>query len=194
MQTPRRWSGSRAPSSLERFLRVQLGDETHVPEREARLIKKPSRWARDDGLAYLEREVPLTQWPPFLAARAEWLVSCLRFGTPDKLQPPEVRAFDFERELPWVERLEPLALYWCLRAFSLDEREVFDAAAPLARKVSPLASSLADLVEERWSGANSESGLVRTREALRQRRKDVPITAAWPRGLDPALLVPPGGR
>ncbi len=165
--------------SLENFLRVQVGDDARVPKIERTLVAAPSVWDREkDDANYIEATVPLTSWPPFLSARADWLVGCLAFGEPQRLGRPEAFAFDFAKELPLVATREPIALYWMLRAYFFEERDVFDEAAPRARKISPLAKSFADLLEERWSASPKTSSLAKVRASLKK-RKDLPRKAKW---------------
>ncbi len=176
-------------SSLENFLRVQVGDdEGVVPEPERVLVRAPEIWDRekhDDS--YLEPTVPLTSWPPFLSARADWLVGCVAFGSPERLGRDEAFAFDLDEELPLVGSREPLALYWMLRAYYLGEREVFDEVAPRASEVSPLARSFAEVIEERWDASPEVSKMSAVRAAL-AKRKDLPRKAKW-KGVERARLV-----
>lgn len=173
-------------SSLENFLRVQTGDDERVPKNERALSRQPSHWERDnDKLAYLglPEGVPLTAWPPFLSARADWLVAMMAFGGPESmLEKPEVGCFDLARELPFLAAREPLALYWTLRAHFLDERDVFDQVAPRAKEASPLAASLVEMLDARWKAPSAK-------RALLKKRKDAPRTAKWPKGLSRDRLV-----
>lgn len=164
--------GAVAPS-LESFVRVQCGELAGVDERSRALVLEPSRWSReDDGHAYHARTGPLTSWPPFLAERAEWLVACAAFGsTEGKTESPAVLCFDLERELPLVGRHEPLALYWLLRSYYLEERDVFDEVFGAARAVSPFTASLAQLCEAQWNAGPRASPLSKMRQALKGEAK-----------------------
>jgi hypothetical protein len=181
--------GAVAPS-LHDFLQIQYGDEAKYDERTRKLALEPGHWDRDeDGLAYHERTVPLAQWPPFLAARSEWIVAGMAFGSlegKDKL--PEVGAFDLDHELPLVRESEPLALYWLMRAYYLEERDVFDEVGKSASKVSPLAASIARLCEARWNAKPKESAMAKVREQLRPEAKRL-REAKWPKGLQATDLV-----
>lgn len=146
-------------------------------------MKKPGIWDRKDGDGgYLDATVPLVSWPPFLSARADWIVGSIAFGAPSHLDRPEAHAFDLRKELPLVGSHEPLALYWLLRSYYLGERDVFDEVAPRARPLSALARGFAELLDERWSAKPKTSALAKVRGAL-ARRKDLPRKAKWPKGM-----------
>lgn len=149
-------------SSLESFLRVQVGEDEDVSERERALVRNPGAC----GSKYLDTPGPLTAWPPFLSARADWMIGCLAFGAPERLDRPEVHAFDLGLELPLVGTSEPVALYWLLRTYYLEERDVFDEVAPRAAGASPFTRSLAELLEERWRASPKNSSMAKVRAKL----------------------------
>lgn len=153
--------GALVAPSLEMFLRAQFGDgEAGDLERQQRITNQPS--------AETSRSGPLTTWPPFLAARSGWLASCMMFGEPgDFWKSPDACAFDLATELPVIHKREPLALYWILRSFYLDEKDVFQEVKESASKASPLAASWARVCETRWNRAPSESMMIKVREKLR---------------------------
>lgn len=178
-----------AVASLEGFLRAQLGMDG-VSERERHLSLAPDVWSRDsDGLEYLGDDGPLTAWPPFLSARADWIVACLKFGQPEgMLERFEVQAFDLGKERESLGSSEPLALYWLLRSFFLDERDVFDEVKLRASSASPLAASFARLCEARWSASPETSMMAKVRARL---RGDAPRLRKprWPRNVSRENLV-----
>lgn len=180
--------GAIAPG-LEPFLRVQLGQARAASAHHRALIIAPDTDARaEDGRAYLPRTGPLRAWPPFLSARADWMVAALAFGRLERLhQRPEATAFDLERERSWLSRSEPIALAWLTRAFLLGLRDVFEEVVGAAAAASPLAASFAALYDERWSDPASDAPLARARAATRTER--AALTAPWPSGLPSGELV-----
>jgi hypothetical protein len=153
------------------FLRVQMKDDD-VPARERKLVAKPEPWDREHGSTYLPAAAsqPLHEWPPFLACRSEWIIAALCFGAREAavhLKKPEVTHFDAKNELARLATSAPLALYWLLRAFLLEESDVFGEAEKQAKtNPSPLVQSVAKATRLRWSSRDPKSSLVARRKEV----------------------------
>lgn len=183
--------GGCVASSLKTFLRVAVGD-TKVADPEYTLVRKPSHWDEDE-LDYLDAEdagVPLRAWPPFLAARAEWIIGTILYQDADSyLDAPAVRCFDAARELPLVSESEPLALYWLLRTFLLRERELFaEAVQEAKKKPTPLVASTIAMLEPKLDEPNDAPGAFARARSVVAGANDAPRTPAWPEALSAASL------
>jgi hypothetical protein len=180
--------GGCVASSLKTFLRVTVGDNT-VRDPEHTLVRKPSHWDEDE-LDYLDPMTPLRAWPPFLAARSEWIIGAILYQDADShLDAPAVRCFDAARELPLVSQNEPLALYWLLRTFLLREKELFSAALEEAeKKPTPLVSSAIAMLAPRFSDPNDAPGAMAQARSVIAGAKDAPREAAWPDAVSPSAL------
>ena len=171
-------------SSLSNFLAAHMGNED-IPKLERTLSRAPSSWTRaEDELEYLPRNVPLSSWPPFLAARSEWLIAQLCFAdSKEQRKHPEISQFDLKMELKLVSKNEPLALYWLLRSFILDEQDVFDEVASQTRTFpSLLVSSTVEVCERSWKLTAKESSLVQARTKLKAEANTL-RKAKWPKDL-----------
>lgn len=173
--------GGCVASSLERFLHAATGDEgAREPERT--LLQQAGHF--ESGTDFLDPMVPLLQWPPFLAARSEWLIGAILHGAPrEHLVAPGVRFFDAERELPLVAKNEPLALYWLLRTFLLREEELFAAATAEARRLgTPLVTSAVAMLEPKLSDTDDAPGaLANARKVLATMGDALPRSARVPK-------------
>ena len=172
-------------NSLSNFLATHLGETKSIPEVDRKLSLSPSHWSRDDDeLSYLPRNVPLRAWPPFLAARSEWLIAELVFNdSAEQRKQPEVSCFDFKTEVKLVAKNEPLALYWLLRSFILEEQDVFDETASKTRIFpSQLVTSTIEVCERAWKKTAKESSLVKAREHVKDQAKGL-RKAKWTKPL-----------
>ena len=172
-------------ASVRGFVAAMMG-EAKVPEAERRLVLTPEHWDRredDPTDAYLSPTLPLRCWPRFLSRRADWIVSLLMFGAADArshLEAPEATCFDVKKEVDDITVNEPLALYWLMRSFLLEERDVFEEAVRLARKHrAPLVRSCAAVVRSRWDEPKADSSLIKARAALASLA--TPRRPAWSR-------------
>jgi hypothetical protein len=176
--------------SVRHFVMIEMDNDVNIPEEIRKLVLKPESWDRAEDEGYLPRDLRLRNWPPFLAARADWIVAALAFGAKEAahhLAAPEVRCFDAKIELPLVASSEALALYWLMRSFLLSERDVFDETAKRASEnAPPLVASCIDVVRERWADPKPESVLVKARDGLA--RLDTPKKPAWRAGFDRSEL------
>jgi hypothetical protein len=95
--------------------------------------------------------------------------------------------FDAKRELADVAVNEPLALYWLVRAFLLDESDVFGEAERHAMKsLSPLVQSVAAATRRRWDSRDETSGLVMRRKEIA--KLGLPRKAKWSKGVSAQKL------
>lgn len=188
--------GGCVASSLKTFLRVAIGDSS-VRDPERTLVKDPSRPGRDDDIDWLDPMVPLRAWPPFLAARSEWILGALLYeDAASHLDAPAVRCFDVDREIALVSESEPLALYWLLRSFLLREKDVFlRAAAEAKKRPTPLVASAIGMLEPRLDDPNDAPGaLAKARSVVASAGDAAPRTPAFPDDLSPDALFDQQGE